>query len=286
MTLFSMQEFVPISYEVNVLEPMLLWPEGAPGATGDGAEDRPKLTPYLPVVDAPSAAIVVCPGGGYCGRADHEGEPVARWLCSLGIAGCVVDYRVAPYRHPIPLGDAQRAIRLTRARRRQWNIDPHRVGILGFSAGGHCAISAATIFDTGSDTTADAVDRESCRPDALVACYPVVTFDEHRHDGSMRALLGEEPSDRQRELLSLERRVTRETPPTFLWHTASDPGVPVENSLLMAAALSSHGVPFALHVFPEGDHGLGLAEADPVVGAWRDLCARWLRQLGFGPARR
>jgi acetyl esterase/lipase len=260
-----------------------LWPQGAPGALGDGPEDRPSLTPHLPASAGPTAAIVVCPGGGYQGRAAHESDPIARWLCELGVAGLVLDYRVAPYRHPAPLSDAQRAIRTTRAKAAEWNIDPRRVGILGFSAGGHLAASAATIFDDGDPDAADPVDRFPCRPDALVACYAVLTFGPHRHNGSMVNLLGPQPSEEMRNYLSLENRVTPRTPPSFLWHTADDTAVPVENSLLFAQSLRQSAVPFALHVFPHGRHGLGLAENEPAVAAWTSLCAAWLTEIGFAP---
>ena len=265
--------------------PIPLWPEGAPGALGDTPGDRPCLTPFLPGAIRPTAAVVVCPGGGYYKRAPHEGGVVAEWLASIGIAGLVLDYRVAPYRHPIPMGDAQRAIRLVRAMADTWGIDPERVGILGFSAGGHCAASAATTFDCGDPDAEDPVDRQGSRPDALIAGYPVITFTEpHGHQGSMENLLGEpvESVDENLRLeISLETRVTAKTPPTFIWHTASDPGVPVEHSLMFAAALSRCGVPFALHVFPSGGHGLGLAEDHPTVRRWTDICHAWLREIGF-----
>ena len=266
-----------------------LWPNGAPGAKGDGPEDTPRLTPYLAGGEAVRGCIVVCPGGGYAGRAGHEGEPIARWLNTVGVSACVLDYRVRPYRHPIPLGDAQRAIRTVRHRAKAWRIDPTRVGILGFSAGGHLAGSASTLFDAGDSRAADPVDRQSCRPDAAILCYPVLTFGEFRHDGSMRNLLGPEPDPALRERLSLETSVTAKNPPTFLWHTSDDPVVPVENSLLFAAALRKHKVPFELHVFPHGPHGMGLATSKrgqkaPEVRQWTDLCAVWLRGLGFaGP---
>jgi acetyl esterase/lipase len=262
-------------------EPILLWPGGAPGAKGETPEDKPRITPYLPAGDGPFACIVVCPGGGYGGRAPHEGAPIAKWLNSAGVAGFVLDYRVRPYRHPIPLGDAQRAIRLVRARAAEWKIDPKRVGILGFSAGGHLAASAATIFDAGKADAADPIDRQSCRPDAAILCYPVITFGEFRHNGSMMNLLGESFDDKLRQELCLETRVTRETPPTFLWHTSEDAGVPVENSLLFAAALHKNKVPFSLHIFPHGRHGLGLATDVPEVCAWTSLCVDWLKGIGF-----
>ena len=265
-------------------ETVFLWSDPAPGALGDGVEDRPRVTPYLPAADGRSAAVVICPGGGYTHRAPHEGEPIARWLNTLGVAGFVLDYRVSPYRHPIPLGDAQRAIRLVRSRAGQWGIDPERIGILGFSAGGHCAVSAATIFEDGVPSASDPVNRFSSRPDALIACYPVVTFGEHGHQGSSQSLLADEQGNVDptlREYMSLENRVTADTPPTFLWHTAADPGVPVENSFLLAQALHRHGVPMALHVFPTGRHGLGLGEEHPTVQQWPAICAGWLREIGF-----
>lgn len=267
--------------EIRRLAPVALWPQGAPGAAGDSDEDRPRLTPYLPPASEPTAAVVVCPGGGYDHRADHEAGPVARWLASLGVAGIVLDYRVAPYRHPIPLQDAQRGIRLVRATADEWNIDPAAVGILGFSAGGHLAASTATIPAPDADDADDAVDRQSSRPDALIACYPVISFGDHGHDGSMRSLLGQVPQPGLPEYLSLESRVTTDTPPTFLWHTADDEAVPVENSLLFAAALRRCGVPFELHVYQHGPHGLGLAQDSPACREWTTACANWLREIGF-----
>jgi acetyl esterase/lipase len=260
--------------------PLALWPDGTvPG--GPNAEGLPRLTPYLVAGEAVRGAVVVCPGGGYRGRAAHEGEPVARWLNVAGIHAFVLDYRVAPHKHPLPLLDAQRALRTVRARAREWRADPQRLGILGFSAGGHLAATAATRFDAGDPGAADPVERESSRPDAAVLCYPVVSFVEHRHTGSMQNLLGEDPPEDQRRLLSNELHVTAQTPPVFIWHTAEDAGVPVENSLLFAAALRRHKVPFALHVFPHGRHGLGLAAEQPLAETWTELCAAWLRSLGF-----
>jgi acetyl esterase/lipase len=265
-------------------DPLLLWPNGAPGAKGEGAEDCPALTLHLPAGEGPFACVVVCPGGGYGTRAPHEARPIAEWLCAIGIAGAVVSYRVSPYRHPVPLGDAQRAIRTVRANASEWGIDPQRVGILGFSAGGHLAASAATIFDTGNADADDPIDRESCRPDALVACYPVISFGTFQHQGSVRNLLADEDGivdAGMRDYLTLEDRVTSDTPPSFLWHTANDPVVPVENPLLFASACARHGVPFALHVFPDGRHGLGLGQDHETVCQWPSLCARWFTDIGF-----
>ncbi|MBT7166569.1 MAG: alpha/beta hydrolase [Victivallales bacterium] len=265
-------------------EPLPLWPDGAPGAKGTDSEDCPDLTVHLPAGEGPFPCVVVCPGGGYGGRAAHEADPIAEWLAAIGIAGAVVSYRVSPYRHPIPIGDAQRAIRMVRANAGDWGIDASRVGILGFSAGGHLATSAATIYDLGDADAADPIDRESCRPDALVSCYPVISLGTFQHQGSVCNLLADADGKVDAEVrnyLSLEDRVTPDTPPTFLWHTANDPVVPVENALLFASACARHGVPFALHVFPDGRHGLGLGQDHETVGQWPSLCARWFADIGF-----
>lgn len=270
-----------MSATAKQLDPVLLWPEGVPGVLGNGPEDRPNLIPFLQPGPRKHAAIVVCPGGGYGGRAPHEADPIAEWLNGLGLSAFVLHYRVSPYRHPRPLQDAQRAIRMIRMHADEWNIDPRRLGILGFSAGGHLAVSAATIFDPGVPDAVDPISRQSCRPDALIGCYPVVSFGAFGHMGSLQNLLGSSPDVGLQLYLSLENRVTPETPPSFLWHTADDDGVPVENSLMLATAMRRHRVPCALHVFPHGNHGLALAPEDPTVRAWTDLCAQWLRDLGF-----
>jgi acetyl esterase/lipase len=263
------------------LDPFSLWPADARELDGTPPADHPILTPFLPDASAPTAAIVVCPGGGYQGRAQHEGGPIAEWLNTLGIAAFVVDYRVAPYRHPVPLGDAQRAIRTVRARATEWNIDPGRIGILGFSAGGHLAATAATQWDRGNPGDGDPVRQASSRPDLAVLCYPVISFINVQHMGSMANLLGGLPSLEDRRAQSAELNVTPETPPTFLWHTADDAAVDVENSLQFASALRRHGVPFALHVFPTGPHGLGLAADHPEARIWPELCAQFLRGQGW-----
>ena len=258
----------------------LLWPEGAPGAVGTEAVDKPKITVYLaPPERATGAAVVVCPGGGYrIVAADHEGKQIALWLNSLGVSAFVLQYRLGErYRHPAPLHDAQRAIRMVRSRAAEWRVDPQRVGILGFSAGGHLASTAATHFDDGKPDAADPIERQGSRPDFAVLCYPVISLlDPPAHSGSRLHLLGDPPDPALVQLLSNERQVTARTPPTVLWHTADDPAVPVENSILFFEALRKAGVPAELHVFPHGRHGLGLAPDDPVVSQWTELCARWL----------
>lgn len=260
-----------------------LWPQGAPYAFGNGLEDRPAITPYFVDTEEPVPAVIVCPGGGYEFRAPHEGDPIARWLNTLGITAFVVDYRVAPYRHPQPLSDAQRAIRYVRSRAEMWKIDKHRVGILGFSAGGHLASTAGTHYDAGQPEHQDPVERESCRPDFMVLCYPVISFGEFRHDGSAQLLLGQDPDPDILKQLSNELQVTEDTPPAFLWHTSDDPVVPVENSLLFAASLSRYKIPFELHSYVSGPHGLGLAELHREAQTWPDLCSRWLRRMGYAP---
>lgn len=260
----------------------LLWDHEPPGWDSQISQALPSLTPYVPESERPPACVLVCPGGGYAAKADHEAEPVALWLNSCGVAAAVLDYRVAPYRHPWPWTDASRAIRWIRSHADEIGLDGARVGILGFSAGGHLAASTGIHWDEGHAESVDAVDRQSSRPDLMVLCYPVISFAERRHHGSMVNLLGEEPDPDLRRELSLETGVSADTPPSFIWHTADDAAVPVQNSLGFAGALAEHDVPVELHVFPHGRHGLGLATGEPHVAGWTDLCAQWLRSRGFG----
>ena len=264
---------------------VLLWPEGAPGALGTGPEDKPKLTLYrAPADTANGAAVVVCPGGGYRNLAsDHEGRQVAEWLNTLGVSAFVLQYRVGPrYRHPAPAEDARRAMRLVRARAFEWGIDRARIGIMGFSAGGHLAATTGTRYDDGRRGEVDAVDRTSSRPDFMILAYPVISLTApFAHAGSRQNLLGDAPDPVLVESLSNESRVTHDTPPTFLFHTADDPAVPVQNSLAFAQALHAAGVPVELHVFPKGPHGVGLAPHDPVLSQWPKLCATWLKAMGY-----
>jgi len=258
--------------------PIPLWPAGA---APEGAF-RPYLEPWpLAAPDRPRGAVLVLPGGGYGGRADHEAAPVAQRFRQAGLHAFVVHYRVAPHRHPAPLRDAARAVRIVRGRASEWGVDPSRIAVCGFSAGGHLAASLGVHFETAGSQTADDLDALSARPDALVLGYPVITAGQHTHGGSLRNLLGENPSPEALRLASVELHVTRSTPPAFLWHTADDPGVPVENSLAFASALRGAGVPFELHVYPSGPHGLGLAPAHPHVATWAELCCEWLAGMGW-----
>lgn len=266
-----------------------LWPDGAPGALGQEDKDIPSLRPFLPEPGkATGAAIVICPGGGYGGLADHEGTDYALYLNQLGVSGFVLKYRLGSggYRHPIMLQDAARAVRLVRARAGDWQVDPKRVGIMGSSAGGHLASTLLTHFDSGDPAAADPIDRQSSRPDLGILCYAVITMGPFTHQGSKRNLLGPDPSPELVELLSNERQVTKDTPPCFVWHTFEDSGVPVENSLDFAAALRRAGVPFDLHVYEKGRHGIGLQDKPPFakVHPWARDLAFWLRGRGFAAA--
>ncbi len=265
-----------------------LWPDGAtqgvPGAQGTQPEDVPTISVYAPPAEtANGAAVVVCPGGGYGTLAAHEGEPVARWLNTLGVAGVVLKYRLGPrYRHPAMLQDAARALRTVRARAGEWGIDPGRIGILGFSAGGHLASTAATHFDDGAPSSPDPVERESSRPDLAVLIYPVISLETAAaHTGSRKNLLGPDPPADLMHFLYNETQVSGQTPPTFLVHTAEDTGVPCENSLLFALALHKAGVPLELHLYERGRHGFGLGGDDPVLSGWPAQCAAWLKGRGF-----
>ena len=262
----------------------VLWPKGAPGANGDEEKDKPSITVYLPAAEkANGAAIVVCPGGGYGALAmDHEGKQVAEWLNANGVAAFVLRYRIAPYRHPAPIRDAQRAIRTVRTRAAEWKVDPNKIGILGFSAGGHLTSTAATHFDKGNKDAADPIDRASCRPDFAVLVYPVISFTtEYTHKGSMGNLLGFDADEELIESLSNEKQVTPETPPTFLVHTNEDTGVPPENSVLFYLALRKAKVPAEMHIYEKGRHGLGLGTSDMPLSTWPQHCITWLRGRGM-----
>jgi acetyl esterase/lipase len=264
----------------------LLWPQGAPGALGDDAEDKPTLIVYLP--EKPNdAAIVICPGGGYGGLAmDHEGHQIGRWLNENGIAGFICDYRHRGkgYGHPAPLQDAQRAIRTVRARAREFGADPTKVGILGFSAGGHLTSSALTHFDAGKADAEDPIERASCRPDFGVLCYPVIALDQpFTHKGSQTNLLGKDASPELIASMSSEKQVTDQTPPCFLWHTTEDKAVPPENSVVFYSALIAHKVPAELHIFEKGRHGVGLGQDIPGTDAWPAACIAWLKGRGVVP---
>lgn len=266
----------------------LLWPDGAPGAKGNAEGDKPTLTIYLPPADkATGAAVVICPGGGYGHLAmDHEGHQIGQWLNSFGVAGFIVAYRHsnsgAGYKHPAPIQDAQRAIQTVRSRAKEWGVDPNRIGILGFSAGGHLASTAATHFNESFVEPRDAIDRVSRRPDFAVLVYPVIAFGEpFTHYGSQWNLLGRDATPEMVQKFSNEKQVTPQTPPTFLFSTWEDTAVPAENSIAFYLALRKAKVPAEMHIFLKGSHGIGLGARSGAASAWPGLCQKWMETAGF-----
>jgi len=262
--------------------PELLWPDGAPLLDANRPKTAPTITLHRPAKDkANGVAVVVCPGGGYGGVVmSYEGHDIARWLNGFGITAAVVKYRVRPYRHPAPMLDGKRAMRLVRSRAKQLAIDPNRIGIMGFSAGGHLASTVGTHFDVGDPNAADPIDRVSCRPDFMVLVYPVITMGPKTHAGSRRNLLGRSPSAADVELLSNEKQVSKDTPPTFLAHSRVDQLVPVANNEMFHKALKAHGVATEFFELSTGLHGLGCGKGAEWV-AWQAKCATWLKARGL-----
>jgi len=265
-----------------------LWPEGAPGALGKSDKDIPTITSYIPdPAKATGAALVICPGGGYGGLAPYEGHDYALWLNEMGIAGFVLKYRLGSsgYHHPAMLQDVSRAIRYVRANASQWKLDPKRVGVMGSSAGGHLAATVMTHFDAGKPDAADPIERQSSRPDIGILCYPVISMDDRlTHAGSKKNLLGENPDPELVKLLSNELQVTKDTPPAFIFHTVEDNAVRVENSMVFAESLRNNHVPFSLHLYQKGRHGiaLGVKLGDPGPRhPWTADCAFWLKEQSF-----
>jgi acetyl esterase/lipase len=269
--------------------PEPLWPGKPPGSLGDGDSHVPTIQFFAAdPAKSTGAVMVVCPGGGYGGLADHEGTGYAEWLAGEGVAAVVLRYRVGSdgYRHPVMLNDAARAVRTVRHRAAEWKVNPSMVGIMGSSAGGHLASTVLTRSDPGTPGAEDPVDRLSSRPDFGVLCYAVITMGQHTHGGSKRNLLGDQPSAELIELLSNEKQVTKETPPCFLWHTWEDKAVKVENTLDFASALQRHGVKFDLHVYQKGRHGIGLSRgengaAPGQVHPWALDLLVWMRANGW-----
>ncbi len=264
--------------------PIPLWEIGAPNAVGNEPQDIPTITPFPATKEtATGAAVLVLPGGGYARLSDvKEGSDVAKWLNSLGISAFILKYRLGPrYNQPTPMLDAARAIRTVRHRAKEWNVDANRIAILGFSAGGHLASTLGTKFDAGKPDSKDEIERMSSRPDLMILLYPVITMGEYTHAGSKKNLLGDKPTPELVKLYSSELQVSKETPPTFLMHTMTDAGVPVENSMSFAAALRKNRVPFEFHLYEQGSHGVGLAPTNPYLASWVGRCADWLGLHGF-----
>ena len=256
----------------------LLWPNGAPGAKGAGPADKPALTVHLPAPEkANGAAVLICPGGGYGAlMMSYEGHDIAKWLNEQGVAGIVLQYRIHPYQHPAPLLDAKRAMRIVRMHAAEWKIDPKRIGVMGFSAGGHVASTLGTHFDAGDPNSTDPVERTGCRPDFMVLVYPVISMGPKTHGGSRANLLGNNPSAEDVELLSNEKQVTAQTPPAFLAHSKTDTAVSVENSAMFYEALKAHGVAAEFLELPTGDHGLGCGKG-ALWEEWQTKCLLWLK---------
>lgn len=258
-----------------------LWENGTPYYNEDYGQPETTLTPYLLDKSEKHGCVIVCPGGGYAGRADHEGKPIAEMLNADGISAFVLNYRVAPYKDPAMLSDVTRAVKYVRYHADEWNINPEKIGVLGFSAGGHLTVTAIEHYDYGRDD-GDEIDKMSSRPNAGILCYPVVSLiSDSTHIGSMKNLLGDEPSLEMRKKYSGELSVRDDSPPVFMWHTAEDSGVPVANCLDLAAALQAKKIPYELHVFPYGAHGLGLSPGDPHVAQWAKLLVNWLKLNKF-----
>lgn len=284
-TMFGMVLQQKVFAQGSKIDTLSLWSEGAPDAQGDTDLDKPTLTTYLPDgAGPPRTGVVVFPGGGYAHLAmDHEGHQVAEWLNTLGIAAFVVKYRLGTrYNHPGQLKDAQRAIRMVRANAEQWNVNTEKIGVLGFSAGGHLASTAGTHFESGKENVNNPLERQDSRPDFMVLIYPVITMElDYTHRGSRNHLLGENPDEELVQYLSNENRVTENTPPTFLVHGSNDTAVPVQNSLQFYEALLKHNVPAEMHLFEDGPHGFGLAPGDEELSQWTHLCERWMKSRGL-----
>jgi acetyl esterase/lipase len=262
-----------------------LWPGQAPGALGDGDLDKPTITIYMPPnTTGPMTAVIIAPGGSYRALSMNlEGRAPANFFNSFGVAAFVLKYRLGPrYHHPVELGDAQRAIRTVRARAGEWHIAPDRIGIMGFSAGGHLASTASTHFDAGDAHATDPIDRVGSRPDFAVLGYPVISMTETwTHQGSKTNLLGESPDPELAHNLSNETQVTAATPPTFIYQTNADTVVPAENSIAYFLALRKAGVPAEMHIFRNGPHGTGLGGQDTALAEWPRLLSNWMRVSGL-----
>ena len=250
---------------------MQLWTENMPYYDSN-IKFIPYLTPYI--VEGARLGIVVCPGGAYEGISAHEGEPYAKWLNSIGVSAIVLEYRVAPYKAPAEACDVQRAMRVARKELAQHGAQ--KIGVMGSSAGSHLAATASVHYDKSFYEPQDEIDEISARPDFTILCYPVIDMYEFRHDGSRINLIGKTPKKNEKDFYSLYMHVTDDTPPAFLWHTANHQVVPAENSMLYAMALSEHNIPYELHIYPDGSHGLGLAENNPYVSQWSEALKRWL----------
>jgi len=291
--------------EIGSVERLRLWSGVAPGSESFAAEEKyhegkdpqvpnawitnvvqPDLTVYHPTEENRNGtAIVICPGGGYAGLAiDKEGHEIAKWFCQRGVVAIVLKYRTGgkQHQHPVPLNDAQRALRMVRSHAEKWQIDTDRIGIMGFSAGGHLASTAGTHYDDGDPAATNPLNQISCRANFMVLAYPVISLeDDITHRGSRKNLLGDSPSAELIAEFSNHKQITAETSPTFLVHAGDDKAVPVENSWRFYHALLKHNVPAEFHIFERGGHGFGMRAHDLPVGRWPELLEAWLTDHGL-----
>ena len=271
---FALLLLTPVLLLAQGPQPELLWPQGAPGAVGQEDLDKPTITWYRPA-NPNGAAVLVCPGGGYGFVAmDHEGKQVAEFFNSFGVTAVVLRYRIAPrYHNPAPLDDARQAMRTIRQRAAEFGVDAARVGVMGFSAGGHLASTLSTHYQEGE------------RPDFSILVYPVISFSDlnSTHMGSRENLIGKKPPKDLIWYFSSELQVTPKTPPAFLFHTNGDSGVPAENSVMYYLALRKAGVKAELHIYQEGEHGVGLAPKDAVLSTWPARLKDWMMVNGWVP---
>ena len=274
----------------TVSKPELLWPAGAPGALDNTDAAKPSVTIYAPAAaKSNGAAALILGGGGYTFISmDGEAIPAAKWLNSIGVTAFVLKYRLAPaYRHPVEMEDAQRAMRWIRANAGRFGVDVHRLGVVGFSAGGHLGSTIAVHNDKGDPAARDTVDRHSCRPNFQVLVYPVITMDTLNHGSSRGNLLGPNPAPALLQFLSSDKHVASGTAPAFLVHGKDDATVPIANSRMYLAALAKAGVPATLKEYDHGPHGFGLADGaggkpvDAVLATWPGLAEAWLKTSGF-----
>jgi acetyl esterase/lipase len=248
---------------------------------------KPTVEVFLPLKRyATGQAVVICPGGGYHGLAyNWEGREIAKWYNTKGIAAIVLKYRLPNSRsikisHGAPLQDAQRAIRLVRSNAENWSVNPDKIGIMGFSAGGHLASTLGTHFDKPNNFKEEAIDKISARPNFMVLLYPVVTMkSDYTHNGSKKALLGQNPSEELISEFSNELQVKENTPPTFIVHAQDDKAVPVENSLQLYKALKDASIPTEMHLYPHGGHGFSLAIGKGQLENWPERLSEWLNEL-------
>jgi len=273
------------SFAKNVREP--LWKKETPNVKGERLGiDIPMITIFSPKPDKNcGTAVIICPGGGYSHLAvKKEGVAIAKWLNTFGVTGIVLEYRnrKGGYLYPIPLQDAQRAIRTIRFRAKQLHLSPNRIGIMGFSAGGHLAAITGTLFDSGKASSKDPIEQMSSRPDFMILCYPVIAFGEsYTHKGSQRNLIGKNPSPELIKLLSPEKQITKKTPPTFLFLTNEDRCVDPINSVMFYLALRKAKVPAELHIYRKGGHGTGLAQHIQGTSEWPNTLKAWMQAMGL-----